>query len=37
VALTLIEGSLLQARVTGRVDHLEHAKSVALAMFAARP
>jgi TetR/AcrR family transcriptional regulator, lmrAB and yxaGH operons repressor len=37
VALTLIEGSLIQARVTGRVDHLEHAKSVALTMFAAPP
>jgi TetR/AcrR family transcriptional repressor of lmrAB and yxaGH operons len=37
VALTLIEGSLLQARVTGRVDHLEHAKSVALTVLAAPP
>jgi len=37
VALTLIEGALLLARVTGEVSHLDHAKSVALTVLASPP
>jgi hypothetical protein len=37
VALTLIEGALLLARVTGEVRHLDHAKSVALTVLASPP
>src|SRR5580658_4936010 len=37
VALTLIEGALLLARVTGEVGHLDHAKSVALTTLASPP
>jgi TetR/AcrR family transcriptional repressor of lmrAB and yxaGH operons len=34
-ALSLIEGALLLARVTGQLDHLTHAKHAARALFAA--
>jgi TetR/AcrR family transcriptional repressor of lmrAB and yxaGH operons len=37
VALTLIEGALLLARVTGEVGHLDHAKTVALSTLASPP
>jgi TetR/AcrR family transcriptional repressor of lmrAB and yxaGH operons len=36
-ALSLVEGALLLARVTGRLDHLTHAKNAAGALFAAPP
>jgi TetR/AcrR family transcriptional repressor of lmrAB and yxaGH operons len=37
VALMLIEGALLLARVSGDVGHLDHAKSVALTVLASPP
>ena len=36
-ALSLIEGALLLARVSGRVSHLSNAKSAALSLLAAPP
>jgi TetR/AcrR family transcriptional repressor of lmrAB and yxaGH operons len=36
-ALSLIEGALLLARVTGRISHLANAKQAARALFAAAP
>lgn len=37
VALTLIEGALLLTRVTGELDHLDYAKSVALTVLTKPP